>query len=390
MLSKILKYDFRNLSYKWIVYIIPVVIIGFGVHDTFNDTGSRFVNIAKKLIKDSEQYFKHTLLKKIDLTYILWGLIIFLILYIIIFSYICYIVSLRKEGRTQFLSILVTHFLVNILNMFFSIAVLYLIGVVVYIFTGELITNGNFFESLENQLTYFYNEYVPTLINMPYVLAIFCTLIFMDLPGYFLHWLTHKSRFLWYVVHRSHHTAEIMHPMGTGPVYGFSFLLRFPRFLITLVVSKFVYHEPLILEMFVIYFFHVLTEKFNHASPFYNFAYKNKLVRILCAFYGNGVYHYTHHSAKKGEESVNISGLFFNFWDRIFGTYLAPPVNKPLIGLTHQPDIVLNPVTLYFSGIFTILYELRNNSLRHWFSIVFGLVSYCPPNTKDYLINSYK
>jgi len=289
----------------------------------------------------------------------------------------------------HFLSILLPHFLVNILDILFSAFLLYAIGILVYLITGVLITNGNFLVTVEGYLTSLYHEKIPTIVNMPYALAIFFTIIFMDLPGYFLHWLTHKSRLLWYIVHRSHHTAEVMHPMGTGPVYGFGFLLRFPRFLITLAVSKFVYHEPLLLEMFVFYFFNVLTEKFNHASPFYEFAYKNKLVRYLCAFYGNGVYHYTHHSAKKGEECVNISGLFFNFWDRVFGTYLKPPKEKPLVGLTHRPDIVLNPFTLYFGGILTILYELKNNSIRHWFSIIFGSVMYAPPRTKDYLINSY-
>jgi len=389
MFSKLFRFDFRRFSYKGFIYIVPILIIGFGVYDTFYDTGSRFVKISKRLINDSEQYFKNTMLENTNLTYWLWGLIIFLMLYIILFSYFSYKKSIDKKGKVHFLSILIPHFLVNIFNMYFSVVVLYILGVIGYFITGDLITDGSFFVTIEDQLTNFYNEKVPTIIDMPYVLAIFCTIIFTDLPGYFLHWLTHKSRFLWYVVHRSHHTAEIMHPMGTGPVYGFSFVLHFPRFLITLMVSKFVYHEPLVLEMFIFYFFNVLTEKFNHASPFYQFAYNNKVVRFLSAFYGNGVYHYTHHSAKKGEECVNISGFCFNFWDRLFGTYLKPKKEKPLVGLTNQPNILLNPFILYLGGILTIVYELRHNAISYWFRILFGGVSYIPPNTKDYLIVSY-
>ncbi len=389
MFFKVLRFDFRRFSYKGFIYIVPILIIGFGIYDTFYDTGSRFVKISKKLIVDSEQYFKNTILEHANLTYWLWGLIAFLMLYITMFSYFSYKKSIERKGKNHFLSILIPHFLVNILNMYFSIAVLYILGIIGYLITGDLIADGNFFAAIENQLTDFYNEKIPTIVNMPYVLAIFFSIIFMDLPGYFLHWLTHKSRFLWFVVHRSHHTAEIMHPMGTGPVYGFGFLLHFPRFLITLMVSKFVYQDPLILEMFVFYFFNILTEKFNHASPFYQFAYHNKIVRFVSSFYGNGVYHYTHHSAKKGEECVNISGFCFNFWDRVFGTYLKPRKEKPRVGLTNQPDIVLNPLMLYLGGLMTIGYELKHNRMKHWFKILFGGVAYSPPKTKDYLIIGY-
>ncbi|MEW7290695.1 sterol desaturase family protein [Aquimarina sp. 2304DJ70-9] len=364
-------------------------MIGFGIYDTFLDTGSKFVRIAKKLINDSGQYLKDTFLENTDITLVLWGLVFFLIIYISLFAYLSYQKSINKKGKIHFLSILIPHFLVNILDMFFTVIILYSIGFSVYLITGQLVTDGNYFVEIESQVVYFYNEKIPTIVNMPYLLAIFFTIIFTDLPGYFLHWLTHKSRFLWYVVHRSHHTAEIMHPMGTGPVYGFGFLLGIPRFFITLAVSKFIYEEPLVIEMLVFYFFYILVEKFNHASPFYDFAYRNKLVRYVSAFYGSGVYHYTHHSAREGEESVNIAGSFFNFWDRVFGTFVKPRKEKPAIGLTNQPDIILNPITLYFSGLLTIGYELRNNSIKHWFNIIFGTVSYAPPQTKDYLITAY-
>jgi len=389
MFSRILNFDFRTLSYKHIKYFIPIVIIGYGVYDTFFDTGGRFMEISRKLLSDSGQYLKDTILEGVNISYLIWGIVAVITVYVIIFTFYCLQKSIKAKGKVTFLSILIPHFLANIIDLIFTVMVLYAIGIVGYLITGEFITDGNFFENIEAQLVDFYDNKIPTIINMPYFLAIFFTIIFTDLPGYILHWLTHKSRFLWYVMHRSHHTAEIMHPMGTGPVFGLGFLLKIPRFLVTLAVSKFVYYEPLLLELLVFNLFKVLTEKFNHASPVYSFAFDNKIVRFLTAFYGNGVYHYMHHSAKEGEENINISGLCFNFWDKVFGTYVKPRKEKPAVGLTNQPDIILNPVTLYFSGFLTIWYELRNNSIHHWFKIIFGTVMYSPPQTKDYLIIAY-
>jgi len=384
--STLWRFDFRQFSYKRLTYIIPILIIGFGLYDTFLDTGYRFVKMSTKLIRDSENYITNSFIEASSLSYFFWTLIVFLCIYITLFAYFCLTESIKNKGRTPFLSILIPHFLTNIVHIIFSSVIVYCIALIAYLITGEFNTDINILEGFEQQLTNFYNNSIPTLISMPYVIALFCTIIFMDLPNYALHWLTHKSRFLWYVVHRSHHTAEIMHPMGTGPVYGFSILMKLPRFLITLAVSKFIYSEPLFLELLSYYFFNILTEKFNHASPFYDFAFRNKLVRFVSAFYGNGVYHYLHHSAKEGEENINISGAFFNFWDRVFGTFVKPRKKKPEVGLTNQPNIILNPFILYFGGLLTIVYELKHNSIKHWFNILLGTVTYKPPKTKDYLI----
>jgi len=389
MISKLWRFDFSQFSYKHFKYLVPVLMLGFGLYDTFLDTGQRFVNMSIKLLKDSGYYLNNSLLQDSELSYFFWTLIVFLCVYVTLFAFFCLKESIKNKGKKPFLSIFFPHFLTNIVDILFSSLLIYAIAVIAYVFTGQFNTDINLFEGLEQQLTSFYNNTIPTIVEMPYIVALFCTIVFMDLPLYILHWLTHKSRLLWYMVHRSHHTPEIMHPMGTGPVFGFNVLLKLPRFLVTLAVSKFIYSEPLFFELLIYYYFNVLTEKFSHATPFYDFAFRNKLVRFLSAFYGHGVYHYLHHSAVEGEENINLAGAFFNFWDRVFGTYVKPRKEKPPVGLTNQPIILLNPFVLYFGGLMTIIYELKNNSLRYWFKILFGTVDYKPPKTKDYLIKQY-
>jgi hypothetical protein len=201
--------------------------------------------------------------------------------------------------------------------------------------------------------------------------------------------MVHWSRFLWFVVHRSHHSPEYLHPFGSGPVFAFGFLIAVPFFLVKLAVSKMFYTEPLIVELLIIQVVFFVTEKFNHSSAFYEYAFKNKFVYSIFSFLGNGPYHMTHHSAKEGEEIVNLANLGFNFWDRLFGTFQQPDKVCPPLGLTHQPKIKLNPFRLYLSGILTILFELKHNEVKYWFKIIFGSVYFTPPVTRDFLIEGY-
>jgi hypothetical protein len=150
-----------------------------------------------------------------------------------------------------------------------------------------------------------------------------------------------------------------------------------------------IYTEPLIVELIVIQIAFFVTEKFNHSSAFYEFAFKNKFVYGIFSFLGNGPYHMTHHSAKEGEEIVNLANTGFNFWDRLFGTFQKPDKVCPPLGLTHQPKIKLNPFRLYFGGLLTILFELKHNKAKYWFKILFGSVYFTPPVTRDFLIEGY-
>ncbi|HUM52831.1 MAG TPA: sterol desaturase family protein [Chitinophagales bacterium] len=297
-------------------------------------------------------------------------------------------------GHDKLYSIVIPHFLVNIIDIAIVASIITLVQFIIEYTTGEkfklmslLTINGEFhpFKSVID----FYNLHFPTYVKLPYIFAILVTIILADLPIYITHYMVHWSRFLWLVMHRSHHSPEYLHPFGAGPVYSFIFLLLVPAFFIKLAVSKLFYSEPLIVELLVIQVILFVTEKFNHSSAFYEFAYKNKFIAAIFTFFGNGPYHITHHSAKEGDEIVNLANLGFNFWDRLFGTFQKPDRVCPPLGLTHQPKIKLNPFRLYFGGICTILYELKHNELKYWFKILFGSVYFTPPVTKDFLIEYY-
>ncbi len=302
--------------------------------------------------------------------------------------------GIEAIGRNKLYSIVIPHFLVNVIDIVLVALVFQLLQLLVEYTTGakvrfmSLLTVNGPFHPMQSVID-FYNNHFPTYVKLPYVLAILATLIFADLPIYVMHYMVHWSRFLWLVAHRSHHSPEYLHPFGSGPVFAFGFLIAVPFFLLKLLLSKLLYTEPLIVELLIIQVIFFITEKFNHSSAFYEYAFKNKLVYGIFSFFGNGPYHMTHHSAKEGEEIVNLANIGFNFWDRLFGTYHQPDKVCPPLGLTHQPKIKLNPFRLYLSGILTILYELKHNESKYWFKIVFGSVYFTPPVTRDFLIEGY-
>lgn len=300
----------------------------------------------------------------------------------------------KAMGRQKLYSIVVPHFLVNLLDIGLVALLVTSVQYIIEYSTGfrfsilSLPTINGPDHPLQ-VLIDFYNAHITTYIKLPYVVAILVTVIFADLPIYVTHYLVHWSRFLWLVVHRSHHSPEYLHPFGAGPVFAFGFLIAVPFFLVKLAFSKMIYTEPLLAELLIIQVVLFVTEKFNHSSAFYKFAYKNKIIYGIFSFLGNGPYHMTHHSAKEGDEIVNLANVGFNFWDRLFGTFQKPDKECPPLGLTHQPKIKLNPFRLYFSGILTIVYELRYNPPKYWFKILFGSVYFSPPVTRDFLIESY-
>jgi sterol desaturase/sphingolipid hydroxylase (fatty acid hydroxylase superfamily) len=315
-----------------------------------------------------------------------------------LFMFVMTILSEKKGtevlGHDKVYSIVIPHFLVNIIDFAIVASLIALVQFAIEYTTGEkfkilslLDINGEFhpFQSIID----FYNLHFPTYLKLPYIFAILATMILSDLPTYIIHYMVHWSRFLWLVVHRSHHSPEYLQLFGAGPVYSFIFITLVPNFFIKLAVSKLFYTEPLIVELLVLQVIFFVTEKFNHSSAFYEVAYKNKFIYGIFTFFGNGPYHMTHHSAKEGDEIVNLANLGFNFWDRLFGTFQKPDRVCPPLGLTHQPKIKLNPFRLYFGGICTILYELKHNELKYWFKILFGSVYFTPPITKEFLIESY-
>ena len=279
-----------------------------------------------------------------------------------------------------------SHFLINVLHIVVAIAFLGFFVEIVHAITGEQLRYANIVADVRSAYAAFAAN-TPTIIDLPRPLAFVVAVLAMDLPIYIVHRLLHESRFLWYICHRSHHTPELLNPTGAGPVFGFDFIfLRFPMFLLGLMVFKLVSPDPILLELTIYLYLRILLEKLNHCSSFYQICRENRFVYFLTSIFGCGTFHYTHHSAVEGQEKVNIANELFCFWDRVFGTHVTPPLRKPHIGLTNQPDIKLNPFVLFLSGWQTIIYELAHNPTGDWHKILFGPVSYEPEDTKDYLL----
>lgn len=237
-------------------------------------------------------------------------------------------------------------------------------------------------------LKVFFNQLIPNLFELKsYPLAIVLSILLGALPGYFVHWLTHVSRFFWLTTHRAHHVMEYLFPIANPAAFNFGFLLSIPGLLVSIAVSKLIYHEPLVMEMAIWGLIGYTMEIFNHSVVHYRFAYNNPIVRNWSRFFGNGTYHLVHHSAFPQDHNVNIGGGPFLIWDRLFGTYRKPYSDPPPLGLTNQPEIIWNPLRISFSGLAQLWYEWKMN--KDWLvriKIIFGSIWYKPPMTKDFLV----
>jgi sterol desaturase/sphingolipid hydroxylase (fatty acid hydroxylase superfamily) len=393
LLSALWNYDFAHTEARtlgWLAPTMGLLLLTFGVFDMLVDTGSGLYNFLSRHL-DANTNPLAGIVDQAGFARLSYLLIGGLGLYISLFAVASFVVSLRKHGREAFVPVFMAHFLSNLVAMAAGFLLFALFGALAfalgyrYELGADLVSNG-YHLALD-----FLKAHIPTIAPLPYPLALAAGVLFASLPGFFSHWLAHHSRLVWYAAHRCHHTAEIMHPVGVGP---FMFLPEIfgslPAIVLTAACTKLFYHEPLLVETLVLGSLGIALEKFNHTTAFYDFAYRNRLVRWLSSYFGNGVYHYMHHTSKEGDEIVNVGGAPFLLWDRLFRTYRAPTAIKPRVGLTNNPHIRLSPFAIVFSGWQQIAYELKmNRSWRTRFWIVFGTVYWAPPISRDYLILGY-
>lgn len=397
MIKNWLLRDFRDIPLSILLVAMPVIVI-FAVvlvNTVLLAGSSLLLQQDRSLIYGLRELFGMKETAELSLSFsasvftespILWLLLISIPIWNLVIELSNLYWNGKKYGQKKHAAIHVSHFSINVLLVVVALVFLTCFVQIVYLVTGEHLLYANVIADVSTAYTAF-TANIPTLIELPRPVVFVVTLLAMDLSVYIFHRLIHESRLLWYICHRSHHTPEILNPTGAGPVFGFDFIfLRFPMFLVGLVLSKLIYVEPILFELTIYLYLRILVEKLNHCSAFYQICRENKFVYYLTSIFGCGTFHYTHHSAVKGQEAVNLANELFCFWDRVFGTYVTPPLKKPPIGLTNQPDIKLNPVVLLFSGWQTIIYELAHNPLRDWHKILFGPVSYAPENTKDYLM----
>lgn len=301
-----------------------------------------------------------------------------------------YFLSLRVFGEQNFRSSLATYLLSAVLALFVTLVFFACTGLLFFL-TGHSFQDGfNVVGLAVRSLQQWLNAYIPTLIHLPYPVAVTGLLVgfsLSSLSGYFIHWLTHKSRFLWLTVHRAHHMPEILHPLGAPLAFNFDFFLAVPALLFNVLLMKLIYEQPLILETTIVLLIYYHFEIFNHATVYYALAFRHKIIRLFSMASGNGIYHYMHHTSAPGKEMVNLGGGLFLFWDRLFGTYGEPPGEAPRVGLTNNPQVHMNPLRVVFSGFAQLAFELREN--KNWLTrlqIIFGNIYYKPPVTKEFLI----
>lgn len=229
---------------------------------------------------------------------------------------------------------------------------------------------------------------VPTLVHLPYPLPLAASMLLVDFFQYWFHRLGHVWRPFWLLWHRPHHLPTFLTIPTTQPVFAAFplFLLLSVPFQVGLGISaKLFYSDSMITEALLVRMLWQLVLIGSHNTALYTTFYENRLLRALGAFFGDGPYHYVHHSALPGQSLVNLGGPFFMLWDRVFGTYLAPTPKPPPVGLTGSPALHGNPLRLGLAGLLQLVYEWRHNQgVRLRLAILFGSSSFNPPHTKDF------
>jgi sterol desaturase/sphingolipid hydroxylase (fatty acid hydroxylase superfamily) len=302
-----------------------------------------------------------------------------------------YFFNSKVENKGLFYRNLLVYASSGLLTIIFSLLILVAAGLI-YLALGYNFSDGmQFLSSIEHNISGWINLYIPTLIKIPYKIPVLIVAFSLySLTAYFLHWLTHVSRFMWHVVHAPHHLPDYLHPLGAPLAYTFDFFLLLPKVLSAGIITKLFYTEPLILETALLALFFYNFEIFNHSAVHYKLARKNKFIHFMSQLTGGGgAYHFLHHSTAQEHQMANIGGGLFMIWDRLFGTFVEPSETRPTTGWTNGPATHMNPLRVILGGPAKILYELKHN--KNWKTrllIIFGNIEYVPPCTKEFIKKS--
>jgi sterol desaturase/sphingolipid hydroxylase (fatty acid hydroxylase superfamily) len=231
---------------------------------------------------------------------------------------------------------------------------------------------------------------VPTLVHLPYPLPLLASIALVDLFHYWFHRLGHTWRPFWLLWHRPHHLPPFLTIPTTQPVFA-----AFPLFLLLSVpfqlglgvCAKLFYSDAMIAEALLLRMLGQIVLIGSHNTALYATFWRSRPLRALSAFFGEGPYHYMHHSALPGHSLVNLGGPLFMLWDRVFGTYVSPSETRPPIGLQGSPRLHLNPLRLGLAGLLQLGYELRHNrGIVTRLRVLFGSSNFAPADTRDYVL----
>lgn len=246
--------------------------------------------------------------------------------------------------------------------------------------------------NLVRQLTLLAQEWsanIPTLVDLPAPIAVVLILLLSDLLFYWFHRLGHTWRPFWLLWHRLHHVSpHLITPTAQAvftavPLF---IVLALPYQWLLGVSAQLFNGEALVMEFILLRLLREFLTVFDHNSAHYSMLRSRPWFMRLALFFGAGPYHYVHHSARRDDMAVNLGVWFGLFWDRVFGTYRAPPEEKPPVGLTNQPELHLNPFSMALSGMLQLAYELKHNKeLGIRWKILFGPADYAPPVSCNFL-----
>jgi len=257
------------------------------------------------------------------------------------------------------------------------------------------------FNAVENlfALALSYTENIPTLVQLPLLVAFIITYLIQGFFHYWIHRLCHLNRFLWLTLHRFHHMPAILTPATTNVVIvsvPFFIGIVFTKTFVFSAIAKLFFEQQLFMEMFFFHLIITFADPYGHQTGLFKEGVKSRWISVFCFLCGNGVYHYLHHSrdaeivASNKTNQVNIGGGVAYFWDLVFGTFKGlPPSSEPTpnVGLWGNPELTHNPIRLLLSGLMQIIYEvISNKGLTTKIMCMVGSVNYSPPVTRDFHI----
>ena len=147
-------------------------------------------------------------------------------------------------------------------------------------------------------------------LSLPLVLLL--GIVVLDLKQYVFHWLMHYFDALWRI-HQVHH-SDVEIDLTTGFRFHPLEAILSELTNIIVVVALGIPAEVLLLRYLMIFFFNF----FSHG----NFYISPMLDRYLKWVLVTPSMHHLHHAMDKTAANHNF-GVFFTFWDRLFGTYIS-------------------------------------------------------------------
>lgn len=306
----------------------------------------------------------------------------------------------KAFGHKFPLHIIVVMILVNAVGALSIPVVLAALGVLLRLGGGDFHDGWLFIEHVVRSADQWVMTHVPTLVELPPLVAALLVFHVAGFVHYWLHRLGHQSRAMWLLFHRHHHLSPNLSQFSTTAVF-----FAFPLFIVAVVpyvfifaaITKLLAVEPPYKEIFLLNIVFMFAEIIGHSDVYYEWAAKKRWLAWPGFLFSGGVYHYLHHSAERHDAAmgsknyhvnmVNMGGGLCFLWDKLFGTYTPLREKKPVVGLTGQPPLYYNPLRLALGGLLQLLYELRHNKdWRTRLLILFGNSYYTPPLTREYIL----